>query len=372
MRRLRPLVGAMAITAAGFFGSLPTPTLAQSDQPAPRIIQSIQTADAPMPADGLQAINAFNDYWVMQLASGDEAQIAKARKELKQIVSPSGSSKEFVKQFNHNLLAKLAQVIQKPNIPSDSSADEKAQIENNFLLTRINAMIVLVNTEGAGIEPVLAIGLNDENPGVRYWASKAVSKIAQYKRLTKEEQAPVLKLLEQALGRETQSAALTEQLAALSNMNVGTARGILLNVLTARVGVHAKDIYASYSPEQKALQEMFTKLIADIARNGIDSDQIKSFTSVAFRYMTLATDQLLTDTAFTNETIADKRTIIRLGDRIMRFAHENIDPGARSPEKIDNALSLGDWAFIKTKVNDWNKILTKSPFNIPEDELQTK
>ncbi|QQE13591.1 hypothetical protein JD969_09070 [Planctomycetota bacterium] len=370
MRRMRPLLGAMAIAAAGMLGTYPLPVHAQSTQAAPRITQSIQTVEAPISAQDLQVIDSFNRYWVDQLASGDKASITKARQTLRSAMSPAGSSEEYLKQFNKNLLQKIQVAIQAPKIPANATKDERESIAKNLMLTRINTMIVLVNTQGEGVEAALAVGLSDSNGGVRYWASKAIAKIAEYKRITKEEQPKILKLLEKSLGKETQAAALSEQLAALSNMNVGSAREILLNVLSARVGVHAKDVLASYTPEQKALQDMFFKLISDTERNGIDPVQIKTFTRVAFRYAKLATDQLIENENLTPEIIADKRAMIRLTDDIFRFAHEKIDPGARQPEKIDNALTLSKWDFIRIKIDQWHGIFTKSPFNIDAKELE--
>ncbi|WP_432798397.1 hypothetical protein [Poriferisphaera sp. WC338] len=372
MRRPRPLVGAIAILIAGLFGASCNIAIAQ-DTEVTTMPSDIIAATGPLTADQTQTVEQFTAYWLDVLRTGSPNDKDKARRKLRSTSTAADQNAEFRKRYNAILLSQIAASLKAPEIPAEASKEERQRLTTEHLLFRINAMWVILKVSGENILPVIEVGLTDENGAVRYWAAKAAAEMATRKAFVESEELGVLKLLEKALGLETQSAALAEQLKALNAMKIAEARAVLMNVLSARISVHAENPALHYLPELNALQDMYRRVISDYANNRAGViQQINDLTSISYRYMRLVTMQLESEETADAATSNDRPSMIEQCDSILRFAVTNLAPGERQPEEITSALKRADWNFILVQIDRWERILKKGPFAMTPDQLKVE
>ena len=369
MTRLRPLVGAIAISFAGLFGASCNLAYAQLDD-APSIPKEVLTSSSTLTTAQRQDLEIFADYWLGVLNNGTQQERDVARKRLAAATTAGAAGTDFRTQYNHTLLTKIAQQLQSQNVPKDADTEVQIKRKTQQILFRINTMRVINRASGKNILPVLQVGLNDPNAGVRYTTAVAAAEMASRKAFIPEEQIGILKQLEKALGKETQSAALAVQLKALNAMKIEQARAVLMNVLSERINVHNKDATISYDPELAALSDMYRKVIDDYAnsRDGVFK-QINDLASISFRYMKLVTIQLEEQEDFTPEQIASRKSMVERCDSVLRFAATSLAEGEMLPKEIASALTRLEWDFILIQIDQWERILKKGPFNMASKQL---
>lgn len=317
-----------------------------------RLPQDVITAD-PLSAAQQAQVDSFAEYWVVQLVEGEPPQIADARRKLIEYLTIPGSSATYRAAMNQAIIQRFKPVV----------GDDR-------LITRLNGMIVVNYLTDPGAFDLVATGLQDASPAVRYWAAKAVAQITQRGTLTVAQQQQLLQLLQDALGNEKDTAVLAELLKALNALNIPAAKDALIVALGQQVKLFRQEPAARFQTMYEAMQELYIKLIRlDAQTPGGVNPQIIELARVAMFYNQLAAQQLKNDPEMSPELIADKSQMVELSDTILRFALNTLAPGSREPDRIDNAITFKDWDFVLVQADRWKQTLRRSPFNFTEEQL---
>lgn len=368
MRTSRPLHEAtslfVAVACSVLFALPGVDARAQqpADPPAPTLDAQIQEQDQALTATEKQQVASYIDFYLSQLQTGTPTQISAARDRL---LTP----------------------LRRPEVPEGFHAGYTEVFENLVTsrmtkmrdVARLNAMVLLPRLESTAALPLINAGLEDPNPGVRYWAAKGLAMIAQRDPktdgLSQQEQLRALGLLTDAIRDEPSNTVLTQLLDAMSFLEIPQAFDALLDVLIRRVAYHVQNAGEPMLPEQTALRNLYQTLVRlELQGQNVNASAVQA-ARAAMLYMTVAARQAeeaeRAGEPLSESQIVDRLAMIRMADQVLRWALPVIlGPAAQGqmPASITNALTRREWSFILVQTDQWQQLLRDA--GVPEPDLQ--
>lgn len=363
----RPLLGVTWLAVAILCSVLGVRAHAQSQsggQQGPQLDPQLLNQQQPLTSTEKQQITSYVDFYLDELQNGSPQQVSVARSRLldplRRPQVPQGFMQGYTEVYVQRVLNRLA--------------------EGRDAM-RLNVMIVAPRLAVQEALQLIQQGLTDENPGVRYWAAKALATIAQrptdQNGLSSEQQLAALDLLRNSIGNESSNAVLTQLLQAMSKLEVREAFDALLDALIRRLAFHTNSAGEPMMPEQEALRNLFQTLVRLEAQGQNVQDPVRQIARAALLYMTIAARQAeqaeQAGQPLSPPQIADREAMIRLADQILRWAMPlptMLGPAAQGqmPQPITNALTRREWNFILTQANEWRRLLRDA--SVPQDQLQ--
>jgi hypothetical protein len=358
----RPLHGATWLAVAMLCSVMGVGALAQPQSdagPAPTLDPQLLNRQQAMSEAHKQEVGQYIDYYLQQLQSGAPSQISTSRDRLldplRRPQVPQGFMAGYSEVYVQRVLNQLSQ-----------GGDAM----------RLNVMVVIPRLAAAEALQLIEQGLGDQNPGVRYLASKGLAAIAQrdpdQDGLNQQQQLAALQLLRDAIGAEASNAVLTQLLEAMSQLDIPQAFDVLLQALIRRVEVHQANPGAPMMPERVALRNLFQNLVRLEAEGSVAPDPVREIARAAWLYMVVAATQAQDATQagrpLNDQQLNDRVAMIQMTDQVLRWAFsEVLLRDVSLPQTITGALTRGDWPFILAQGRRWQDLLRQA--GVADDQL---
>jgi hypothetical protein len=330
-------------------------------QPAPPAIpDDVFRVSGAATSTQQQSIDRYVDYWVAQLFSEDDPQVAEARQNLLDSFQRSGSP-SFELAYSSSVSARLLPRLQAK--------------EPSRTLSRVNAMIVASRLLDAKAADVVKAGLGDPSPAVRYWGAKAAAEVS---RASAERSSPlppqvvgdIVRILTEKAASETSTPVLEQELVAMVQVGSTAAIDALLRTLNSRVRLHADNPdRTTLSPEYKSFQALYKQLVANKARGDAPSrETLRALLVTGCRYLMLSTQVLdRQTTALPNRSDYIKTAL--LCDEVVRFAQPLLEPKLPPLASIAPNIAAEQFAEARLRTEEWKQRLVKQ-MGFKEEDLE--
>lgn len=319
-------------------------------QSAPEIPAEIYTKDTEFTESQRQVIKDFVDHWIDLLDDGSAAEIAKARRQLIDQMAGVGSQ-----LFN----TVYSQTVCKALEPLLALQDQ--------LSLRLNALIVASVLADGCVVNLIATGLGDKSPAVRYWAARTAERTAAG--LQPEDQGRLTKVLADAIASEKNEHVVQKLLLAFSQINTAGGVESLLEALNRRAAWLASNPDLSPSAELKSITSVWTNIVLASTSEPIPPDTIKKLAVTSHRFMNLAAQMLEMDLT-TNWNDDDYVSVLEVSDKVLQWAAENLPPSREKPDPLDDLIPIKKWAQVFLRVSEWAELLIASPYSAELDQLE--
>lgn len=344
---------AQATLAAVVVGLLSSAAVAQNQDPCPERLAPEMLIAENLNSQQQRQITEYAGCWAARIVDADERQITRARMQLREPLGQQGSSTAFNNLYDQVVAEELAPAMQ----------DERE-------IVRLNTMIVVTRLSRESALPLVADGLADDNPAVRYWAAKAVRNLAGQTQIRSPQRLELLSHLTDLLQQEDAEAIVEQVMLAIVELEIPQAQREMLNAMDGRIRFHMQNPGQPLRAERSAMNRLFQQLISQAANDPSVEPIIRQLAQVALRYHDFAALQLESREAELNQRLEDDyRQAIGLTDQILRFIHEG--RGQQSaPPSIANAVRVGDWSYVRAQAEQWRTILSRPPFNFQREQLE--
>jgi hypothetical protein len=222
-------------------------------------------------------------------------------------------------------------------------------------------MIVAAKLQQPQVLDLARQAMQDEDPGLRYWASRVIrQQVQQAEKMPENQRKALLQTLMSVINGDAEPRVVQSSMLALAAMPGGNADQRLLEALNGRIAVHAKNPEQSYMPEQAALQNLVGQVARRQANGNASQQQIVALARVAYRYMALIERQ-----AANNEQNANDAN----------GGNSNSEANARSgmAEQVQNVLKrTAGWLDVSNpprSLKAWQQRLTQAPYNLNQQQL---
>jgi len=351
---IRPLAPRLIYVAA--LGLTLSLMLAVSAHAQPLIPTAVVTAPSAPSAGNQQVIVDYVQHWLAQLESQDHAICSNARTQLIDPMRNSNGSPAFKRAYSNEVSQRLG----------NAAASAEVHVRLN---TAIVAAMLLDARAFTAIEPLIS----DDNPGVRYWAAKALGQVLD-ERITAEANPVVppaqLGTLEQALSlaitTESDAAVLSEQIGAAVKLPGAAAKQALISALTKRVALRAADPELPVAPLLAGLPKL-QQALATAPITQVEQPT-REMALVAYRYLTLSTTVLQNGQA--GEQAAAYAKLAEISNNMLRSAALQFGQNVPVGQQIVVELQSERWAAARrATLSGWRAALSAAPFNYSEADL---
>ncbi|MFP4145922.1 MAG: HEAT repeat domain-containing protein [Phycisphaeraceae bacterium] len=299
-----------------------------------------------------QQIRDYAAQWLEVLLQGQPEQIPQARSRLLQPLNMEPSD---------SFLSIYAPALQPEDDGADGPVLSQGLQSDKPLATRLNTIIVLTNLPGQQSIDLLVDALEDPNPAVRYWAAKAIGRLAGENQFTTQRRQDLLDTLLTRLN-EDETAAVCQQIL-LAAGEIDATR--MLEILNDRLNQIARKPGQSVLAEQVALRQFYLDLAA---AGDADPDLVEELGRTALRYLRLAAREL--DSQRVGGQQADIYAgTVRVADNALRFVHGNRNSSVDHPGSLDSLINSENWQTVLQRADQWERALQASPFNFSQEEL---
>ncbi|MFW6059624.1 MAG: HEAT repeat domain-containing protein [Phycisphaeraceae bacterium] len=294
-----------------------------------------------------QRIDSYVASWCQQLHDGDDADVTRSRQRLAEpLNNPTEPSTTFTGYYS----PKLAECLLRG-------------LETDRLIVRLNAMIVVTYMVTEDALPLIEQGLGDENPGVRYWAAKAVQRLASREVWTRAQQVQLLQQLTDRLGQEQTGWVVQQLMLAIVGLELPEAAERMLTALNERVEGHAENPGRAIQAEQTGLERLYRELLGEG-----DRAALRQLARTGYRYMRLAGTHL--ERGHVPEGYRPGYAeVIDVADTIMRTVNEELNGSQELPEATGEAVRQQDWDRVLVIADRWEQVLQEPPFNFDRETL---
>ena len=301
-------------------------------------------------------INSYVQKWVGQLVDGSDDQVQEARQKLI-VPLDDNPTQYFLIEYRRKMVGRLV-----------------SAFRSKRFIVRLNVMIIASALGDPGATNLLTDGLQDENPGVRYWSAMAVANItAVSDKLTDVQQQALLKALASALQVEQVEPVLQRLMLALAALDIPGAAPMVLDALNKRVPAHLANPRLALIAEIVGMKRLIRRMIAD--PNGVTSRDVRLFTIVAVRYFILAA-MLLEENKIPESTMSDYVSMLERADEYLHWlAQQQGVTKDQLPQELRKPIKpLVDgkaWPRTKLRAAEWENLLLNNLKFKPE-ELEIK
>ena len=325
---------------------------------APALSDALIASGAGLSADQKREVEAYLEYWDERLAGESDASVARAREAMTRPLGPNASV-YFLIEYRRQLGTRL-----------------RDTFESDRAIVRLNIMVIAAALRDAGNAALLGAGLQDANPGVRYWAARAIAAIAGAQPPPDAAaQAPLLKLLAAALqGGEKVEAVVQQLILALAGLDAAEAAPELLRALERRVEGHLTRPGASLVAETRGLRGVVASMVQRVT-NGrkVPDAEARLFVRVSLRYLTMCVTMLVDDRIQATDK-GEYATLARTCDeglgwvivRVMGTAKADLPPSVQAND-IKTLIGRRAWHEVALRAADWeNLLISRLGFKRPE------
>ena len=212
---------------------------------------------------------------------------------------------------------------------------------------RINMAVLAGRLPTAAAADVVLVGLEDAEPAVRFAAGNALVQLLREQVELGDRRPALVERLRAVAPSDPSAFAAGKAIDSLRAL-AGDDPGAMLEVLNARVPVHAADPRLGYLPENTVVQDLFIRLL-----DTQDRTQQLEFARAAARYLALVTRQLaaggLSEDAVTTRT--NFGTL--LNNVLERLGGQLGVPRADLPDDATGRLGAGDFAAAQAIADAW-------------------
>ena len=298
-----------------------------------------------------QEVSDYVDRWLPEggFEAGDDVQAVSEAAQ--QLIDPllGSPSAEFLSVYRRMLGPRLSGAFQ-------SDRDE----------VRLNVMVMVARLQDPALVDLVAEGLRDGNPAVRYWAGRAAAGVAKSLPDDNSRQKLVDALI-QALVAERGHQVLPQLAQALLQLPGETAQIGLLEALNRRVPWHTEHPEASLSAQSRVLRDMGRGLAAGPS---IAPELLRKLALVSCRYMRLAA-QNLDSGIVPPRLMPELKELLDYLDQNLRWLTAKEHPNLTLPQVLQRAikplLDAQNWRNIDTRAREWEKLLIQEFQFKPED-----
>ena len=290
-----------------------------------------------------QQVSGYLRGHVQSLLSGEESAIEGSREAILAPLRTAGATEPFIRQFARAISREIA-----PATQSDS------------LQVRVNAMILAGRLpDPSALDPV-AVGLQDEDAGVRYLAAVALNGLIARDLVVDNQRGPVLQLVDSQLEKEESTFAAAPMFKAMLDLG---AIAPLLQSLNGRVGRHVGRPNADFGPEADALRGIYTRLFSGEGT----AAEVKQLGRAAARYQRLAAQQLEAGNVSDTDSHIE---IIRVGQTALTFVRERLNSTESIPPSVVAPITQERWADVVEISNRWSTLLQAQPVGLAPGDLE--
>ena len=264
---------------------------------------------------------------VQSLLSGEEESIERAREAVLAPFGTAGVSEAFIRQYARAISREIA-----PATKADA------------LQVRVNAMILAGRLPDPSAMDPVAVGLQDEDAGVRYLAAVGLNGLIARNLLADNQRGPVLQLVDRQLADEHNSFVAAPMFKALLDLG---AIDPLLKSLNKRVSWHVGRANAGFGPEADALRGLYAQMFGGDG----NAEQVKQLGRASVRYLRLAAQQLQAGNVADTESHIE---IIRVGQTALTFVRERIKSAEPVPPNVVTPITQERWTDIVEIADRWS------------------
>lgn len=280
---------------------------------------------------------------VQPMLSGEEAAIERAREAILAPFGTAGVSEPFVRQYARAISRELAPATQA----------EPVQV-------RVNAMILAGRLpDPSALDPV-AVGLQDQDAGVRYLAAVALNGLIARDLIADDQRARVMQLVDRQLGAEGNGFVAAPMFKAM--LDAG-AFDPLLTSLNNRVSWHVGRPHVGFGPEADALRGLYSRLFGGDGT----AEQVKQLGRASVRYLRLAAQQLEAGNVSDAESHVE---IIRVGQTALTFVRERVKSAEPTPPDVVTPITQERWGDIVKIADRWGDLLMAPPVGLAPADLE--
>ncbi len=251
---------------------------------------------------------------------------------------------------------------------------------------RLSAFIVVAQSTTTDVQPLVLKGVADPNPGVRYWAGRAIHFIADRQReggqagFTAAQETALLAALNKAAAGEKYSHVLEQVFEAMGKLKIPAAQTALLAGLAKRVAVHKASVQESIRADAKALAGVRQRLVFKIAQGGDADGQFRELIALSGRYLMVIATQIAGNKVAGDIRPAADEAIFAI-DEILNNALDHFDKDFKAkderPKLVGAAvgpaalrLAAIQWVGVKQGGQELKGILQNAKIAIPLDKVQ--
>jgi len=322
----------------------------------PQIPNSVlRSASAPS-GTNLQAVVNYVQHWLNELEASDHAARSNARQRLVDPMRSSNATSAFKRAYSTEVSQRLAD-----------------KMGSNEVHVRLNTAIIAAALIDVRSFNTILAGLDDDNPGVRYWSAKALRRVLAQR--TANDADPIVpaaqaQALRQTLARvivaEQQPETLTEQLLAAVGLPGNEAKLELLQALQQRLPKRAAQPEADIDPLLIGLPPLQQQLA--LADPQEVSEPMRQMALTAYRYLVLSTSVLATGQGGGQADGYAKLTTI--ANNMLRTAALAKQADAPMYAVINRHLQAEQWQEAQeATLTRWRGLLAGQPFNFSDNEL---
>lgn len=338
--------GALAFAATTIL--VPSDRLALGQDRLPPELVTIQAALGPKQQN---LIDDYVTHWTDTLENEADEQVVEARDQLTEPLG-LGATDHFLNAYSRAVGGRLGDAVR---------ADR--------LVSRLNAMIVASRIrKDENVISLIVKGLDDESPALRYWAAKAVRKVAQAPDIAPKPaiQMKLLEQLDMSLRKEQSTVVLEQVFLAMVGVTHGAAVEKVYGGLNHRVRVHVGKPELPYRAERAGMQGLFRRL-AEMEAHGVAvGEPFRQIARAAVRYLNLLSKQA--DGAKLSPDLAKGYSeMAQLCWRVLDYVHQKLESPERAPARPN--FFTDNWKDYHVKALRWREILTKNPFNLTDADL---
>ena len=180
-RSLRGIFLVVVLCIAGL------PAMAQDVDDDTKLSKAVVTSTVVLTTTQQQEIDEYVTYSAGKLIDGADYEVPAARARLHQPFNDPSATDIFKGRYSISICRRLAGAVS----------------EQQRVVTRLNAMILLRSVGAKGVEDLIRPGLSDGNPSVRYLASKAAAGDGKRPELELGQKKALLGALTRAFRNET-------------------------------------------------------------------------------------------------------------------------------------------------------------------------
>ena len=280
---------------------------------------------------------------VQSLLTAEESAIERSREAILAPFGTAGVSEPFIRQYARAISREIAPATQA-----------------TALQVRVNAMILAGRLPDSSALDPAAVGLQDEDAGVRYLAAVCLNGLIARDLVADNQRARVLQLVDGQLANEDSSFVAVPMFKAMLDLG---AIDPLLQSLNNRVARHVGLPNAGFGPEADALRGVYTRLFSGDGT----AAQVKQLGRAAARYQRLAAQQLEAGNVSDAESHVE---IIRVGQTTLTFVRERLNSTESIPPSVVAPITQERWADVVEISNRWSALLQAPPVGLAPGDLE--
>jgi hypothetical protein len=285
-------------------------------------------------------------------------EITEAREQLQRLLNTLGGSQAYK--------AALSQSITESRLPD--------AVKHKSPMVRYNAMLILKSMVDEASEPLITIGLNDENDAVKRGAMQALGERMKWwkDRNAAGMQAKITAGIKQIIdivdvAKPPHPIVVGAAFEALLKLDTTASRAALIDLLNKRVALHQADPDLSYSAERAVIEQFANTLSLESPQ---DKRSISGLARAMSRYASLIDGQFLNNRISEEQEMENKSMMLQCLNGLNRLgAALNTAPPADQLQ-AKGWITNDRWDELSKLINeDWSKALTSDAFGLKPADL---